>query len=102
MKDMVTKKRSISFEDDDQMQHCSAIVTRCLVKNKEDLCAFTIPCAIGLLHFAKELCDLGAIINLMPFSIYKKVGLGGPNPTAMRLLMVDRTVKRIIGYSIMC
>ena len=33
----------------------------------------------------------------MPFSIYKKVGLGGPNPTAMRLLMVDRTVKRPIG-----
>ena len=26
--------------------------------------------------------------------IYKKLGLGDPKPTAMRLLMADRTVKR--------
>ena len=32
----------------------------------------------------------------MPLSIYKKLGLGDPNPTAMRLLMADRTVKRPI------
>ena len=58
---------------------------------------FTIPCTIGLLHFAKVLCDLGESINLMPFSIYNKLGLGDPKPTAMRLLMADRTVKRPIG-----
>ena len=33
----------------------------------------------------------------MPLSIYKKLGLGDPKPTAMRLLMADRTVKRPIG-----
>ena len=33
----------------------------------------------------------------MPLSIYKKLGLGDPNPTAMRLLMADRIVKRLIG-----
>ena len=37
---------------------------------------FTIPCTIGLLHFAKALGDLGESINLMPLSIYKKLGLG--------------------------
>ena len=31
MKDLVTKKRSVTFEDDDRMQHCSAIATRSLV-----------------------------------------------------------------------
>ena len=36
-------------------------------------------------------------INLMPLSIYKKLGLGDPKPTAMRLLMADRTLKRPIG-----
>ena len=58
MKDLVTKKISITFEDD-RMQHCSAIATRSLVQNKEDPCAFTIHCTIVLLHFAKVLCDLG-------------------------------------------
>ena len=53
--------------------------------------------AIGLLHFANALYDLGASINLMPLSIYKKLGLGDPKPTAMRLLMADRTMKRPIG-----
>ncbi|KAK4723871.1 hypothetical protein R3W88_026650 [Solanum pinnatisectum] len=97
MKDLVTKKRAISFEDDYRLQHCSAIATRSLVQKKKDPGAFTIPCTIGLLHFAKALCDLGASINLMPLSIYKKLGLGTPKLTAMRLLMANRTVKRPIG-----
>ena len=80
MKDLVTKKRSVTFEDDDRMQHCSAIATRSLVQKKEDPGAFTTPCTIGLLHFAKALCDLGASINLMPLSIYKKLGLVTQNP----------------------
>ena len=96
MKDVVTKKRSVTFEDDDIMQHCSVIATRSLAQNKEPG-AFTILCTVGSLHFAKALCDLGASINLMPLSIYKKLGLGDPKPTAMRLLMADRTVKRPIG-----
>ena len=33
----------------------------------------------------------------MPLSIYKKLGLGDPKPTAMQLMMADRTVKRPIG-----
>ena len=47
MKDLVTKKRSVTFEDDDRMQHCSTISTRSLVQKKEDSGAFTIPCTIG-------------------------------------------------------
>ncbi|XP_069151954.1 uncharacterized protein [Solanum lycopersicum] len=97
MKDLVTKKRSITFEDDDRLQHCSAIATRSLVQKKEYSGAFTIPCTVGSLHFAKALCDLRATINLMPLSIYKKLGLGDPKSTTMRLLMDDRIVKRPIG-----
>nr|XP_010313156.1 uncharacterized protein LOC104644705 [Solanum lycopersicum] len=74
MKDMVTKKTS-----------------------KEDMGALTIPCTIGLLHFAKVLCNIGKSINLIPLSIYKKLGLADPNPTVMRLLKADRTMKRPIG-----
>ena len=78
MKYLVTKKRSVTLEDDDRLEHCSAIGTRPLLQKKEDLGAFTIPCTVGSLHFAKTLCDLGASINLMPISIYKKLGLGDP------------------------
>ena len=79
-----------------QYAHCSDIATRSLVQKKEDAGAFTIPCTIGVLHFSKALCDLGASINLMPLSINKNLGLGDPKPTVMRLLMADRTIKRTI------
>ena len=79
------------------MQHCSVIATRSLVQKKEDPGAFSIPCTVGSLHFAKALCDLELSINLMRLSIYKKLGLGDPKLTAMRLLMAYRTVKRPIG-----
>ena len=71
MKNLVTKKRSVTCEDD-RMQHCSAISTRSLVQKKKNQGAFTIACTVRSLHFAKALCDLGARINLIPLSIYKK------------------------------
>ncbi|XP_060177803.1 uncharacterized protein LOC132607738 [Lycium barbarum] len=97
MKDLVTKRRSPGIETLGGTHHCSAIVTKALVHKKEDPGAFTIPCTIGKYKFAKALCDLGASINLMPLSIFNKLGLGTPRPTTMRLLMADRTVKRPIG-----
>ena len=72
IKDLVTTKRSATFEDDERWQHCSAIATRSRVQKKEDPGAFTIPYTIGSLHFVKALYDLGESINLIPFSIYKK------------------------------
>ena len=36
-------------------------------------------------------------MNLMPLSIYKKLGLGDSMPTTIRLLMDDQTLKRPIG-----
>ena len=45
---MVAQKRSMSFENDERMQHYSAIATRSLVQKKEDPGAFTIPCIVRL------------------------------------------------------
>lgn len=47
MKDLVTKKRTITVEPADNLYHCSAIATRSLVKKKEDPGAFTISCTLG-------------------------------------------------------
>ncbi|XP_049356739.1 uncharacterized protein LOC125821364 [Solanum verrucosum] len=97
MKDLVIKKRAVSHDFSNDVHHCSAIATRSLVHKKEDPGAFTIPCTIGSIKFAKALCDLGASINLMPLAIYKKLGLGVLKPTTMRLMMLDRLVKRPVG-----
>ncbi|XP_070005585.1 uncharacterized protein [Nicotiana sylvestris] len=59
--------------------------------------AFTIPYTIGSADFAKSLCDLGASINLMPYSVFKTLGIRQPRPTSMRLQMTNRTMKRPLG-----
>ncbi|XP_070049977.1 uncharacterized protein [Nicotiana tomentosiformis] len=96
MKDLVTKKRSMNFETIKVTHQVSAIVYSMAIK-LEDPSAFTIPCTIGSDEFAKTLCDLGASINLMPYSIFKTLGIGQPRPTPMRLQMADRTMKTNLG-----
>ncbi|RVW77700.1 hypothetical protein CK203_053380 [Vitis vinifera] len=41
----------------------------------------------------KALLDLGASVNLLPYSIYKQLGLGELQPTSITLSLADRSVK---------
>ncbi|XP_009604131.1 uncharacterized protein [Nicotiana tomentosiformis] len=97
MKNLVTKKKNVNFETIKVTHQCSAIISQIGVEKIEDPGAFTIPCAIGLTSFTKSLCDLGASINLMPYAVFKKLGLGDPRPTTMKLLTADRTLKKPLG-----
>ncbi|XP_047253753.1 uncharacterized protein LOC124887877 [Capsicum annuum] len=96
IKDLFTKIRKVIHETEDNLHHCGAISTRSLVQKKAGLGAFTIPCTIGSLDFTKALCDLGASINLMLLVVFKKLGLGDPTPTNLRLVMADRSIKWLI------
>uniref|UniRef100_UPI001C3E3B63 retropepsin-like aspartic protease n=1 Tax=Picosynechococcus sp. (strain ATCC 27264 / PCC 7002 / PR-6) TaxID=32049 RepID=UPI001C3E3B63 len=53
--------------------------------------SFTIPCSIGGIHIGKALCDLGASINLMPLSVFNKLGIAS-QPTTVTLQLADRSV----------
>ena len=55
----------------------------------KDLSSFTIPCVIGNAVFERALCDLGASINLLPWSIFKKLKLGEARPTIVTLQLAD-------------
>ena len=74
-------------------EECSAIIQRKLPPKMKDPGSFTVPCAIGDLYFEKALCDLGASINLMPFSIFQKLGIGEVKSTRVTLQMADRSIK---------
>ncbi|XP_070039212.1 uncharacterized protein [Nicotiana tomentosiformis] len=93
MKDLETKKRSINCETI-RMTHQVSDIVHSMAPNLEDPCAFKIPCTIGSANFAKALCYLGASINLMPYSVFKTLGIGQPRPTSMRLQIANMTMKR--------
>ena len=73
-------------------EECSAILQKKLPQKVKDPGSFTIPCTIGKSSFDKALCDLGASINLMPLSVFKKLGLGEVKPTTISLQLADRSL----------
>ncbi|XP_070010584.1 uncharacterized protein [Nicotiana sylvestris] len=93
MKDLVTKKRLMNCETM-KMTHQVSGIMHSMAPKLKDLGALTIPCTFGSADFAKALCDLGTSINLMPYSMFKTLGIGKPRPTSIRLQMEDNTMKR--------
>lgn len=53
MKSSITKKRTPSFELEDNLHHCSIIVLRSLALMNKDLGAFTIICIVDTFKFAR-------------------------------------------------
>ena len=66
------------------------------LKLKDPGC-FTTPYVIRDTHFDKALCDIGASISLMPYSIYQKLDLDELRPTNMCLSMADKSIKYPLG-----
>lgn len=58
---------------------------------------FTIPCAIESFNFKWALYDWVSNTNLILLVGYNHLRLEAPKPTSMRLLMIDRTMKRLVG-----
>ncbi|XP_058756799.1 uncharacterized protein LOC131630022 [Vicia villosa] len=100
MKDIISKKRSISTEPILLTETFSAILQglKILIK-KKDRGAVTIPCTIGDRSFKKALIDLCASVSLMPLSIYKKLELGEVQDTRMTLQFADHSMKRPYGIA---
>ena len=62
------------------------------MKYKDPSCP-TISVNIGSTCVEKALLDLGASVNLLPYSMYKQLGLGELKPTSITLSLADRSIK---------
>nr|GEW26324.1 DNA-directed DNA polymerase [Tanacetum cinerariifolium] len=80
-------------------EHCSAIILNKLPKKLEDPGKFLIPCEFPGMYECLALADLGASINLMPLSVWKKHSLLELTPTCMTLELADRTESKPIGIA---
>ncbi|KAL5559930.1 hypothetical protein UlMin_036141 [Ulmus minor] len=57
----------------------------------------TVACQIGNQACGQALLDLGASVNLMPYSVYLQLGLGEIKPTTVVLQLADRSVRKPRG-----
>ncbi|GJS55166.1 reverse transcriptase domain-containing protein [Tanacetum coccineum] len=79
--------------------NCSAVILKKLPEKLGDPGRFLIPCDFGEFDNYLALADLGASINLMPLSIWKKLGLPDLTSTRMVLELADRTISKPLGIA---
>ncbi|KAL4282225.1 hypothetical protein GQ457_03G008650 [Hibiscus cannabinus] len=92
LKDIVSKRTRLSeFETVAMTEGCMTMLHNRLPPMLKDPGSFTIPCAIGNHYVGKALYDLGASINLMPKSVFERLGIGKARPTTVMLQLADRS-----------
>nr|GEV27875.1 reverse transcriptase domain-containing protein [Tanacetum cinerariifolium] len=80
-------------------KNCSAVVLKKLPEKLVDPGRFLIPCDFSKFDNCLALADLGASINLMSLSIWKKLRLPTLNDTKMVLELADRTISKPTGVA---
>ncbi|GJR52747.1 reverse transcriptase domain-containing protein [Tanacetum coccineum] len=80
-------------------EHCSAVILNKLPRKLGDPGKFLIPCEFPGMDECLALADLGASINLMPFSVWEKLSLPDLTPTCMTLELADRSISKPMGIA---
>ncbi|GJQ98323.1 reverse transcriptase domain-containing protein [Tanacetum coccineum] len=80
-------------------ENCSAMLLKKLPEKLGDPGKFLIPYNFPGMDVCHALADLGASINLMPLSIWKKLSLPELTPTRMTLELADRSITRPKGVA---
>ncbi|KAL6327396.1 hypothetical protein AAG906_019709 [Vitis piasezkii] len=94
LKDLCTMKRELNINKKAFLTEQVSAIIQCktLIKYKDPRCP-TISVNIGDTYVEKALLDLGASVNLLPYSMYKQLGLGELRPTSITLSLADRSIK---------
>jgi hypothetical protein len=86
LKDLVTVKRKTNVPKKAFMTEQVSVILQCKLplKYKDPGCP-TITCMIRVSQIERALLDLGASVNLLPYSVYLQLGLRELKPTTMTL-----------------
>ena len=94
LKDLCTIKKGLGIEKKAFLtEQVSAIIQSKNPVKYKDPGSPTISVNIGGNCIDKSLLDLGASVNLLPYSVYKQLGLGELKPTNITLSLADRSMK---------
>ncbi|CAM8986718.1 unnamed protein product [Rhodiola kirilowii] len=99
LKDIVTCRRTIEEVDSISLnEECSTIFQPSMQPKLRDPGSFSISCYIGGVKSERVMCDLGASISFMPYSLCRKLNIGEPKPTHMTLRLADRSSRFPKGF----
>ncbi|KAM2593930.1 hypothetical protein TB1_043016 [Malus domestica] len=86
-----TRKRFREKEVVHVSENVSAMLQRKLPPKCKDPGSFTIPCVLGNTRFDSAMLDLGASINVMPYSVYASMNLGELKNDGVIIQLADRS-----------
>nr|CAN69880.1 hypothetical protein VITISV_017361 [Vitis vinifera] len=94
LKDLCAIKRGLNVNKKAFLTEQVSAIIQCKspLKYKDPGCP-TILVMIGGKVVEKALLNLGASVNLLPYSVYMQLGLGELKPTSITLSLADRSVK---------
>ncbi|KAM5550593.1 hypothetical protein ABKV19_027109, partial [Rosa sericea] len=72
-------------------ENVSAVLQRRMPEKCKDPGSFSIPCVIGTTRFENAMLDLGASINVMPYSVYETLGLNELKHDNVIIQLADRS-----------
>ncbi|GJS01623.1 reverse transcriptase domain-containing protein [Tanacetum coccineum] len=98
LKNLIRNKEKLS-EMAKLNENCSAVILNKLLKKLGDPSRFLIPCEFSGINSCNALADLGASINLMPYSVWKDISLPELTPTCMTLELADCSITEPIGIA---
>ncbi|GKF38056.1 reverse transcriptase domain-containing protein, partial [Tanacetum coccineum] len=93
------KEKLFELENTPLNENCSAMLLKKLPEKLGGPGRFIIPCDFPKLDKCLALADLGASINLMPLSVWKKLLLPELTPTRMTLELANRSVAYPVGVA---
>ena len=94
LKDLCTIKRKLKVKEKSFLAtQVSAILQLNTPPKYKDPGCPTIACQIGNHRIGNCLLDLGASVNLLPYSVYRQLGLGELRPTRITLQLADRSMR---------
>nr|GEU79242.1 reverse transcriptase domain-containing protein [Tanacetum cinerariifolium] len=96
---LTSKDKLFELEKVTLNENCSAMLLKEFLEKLRDPGKFLIPCDLPGIDVCHALSDLGASINLMPLSIWKKLSLPELNPARMTLELADRSITRPKGVA---
>ncbi|CAM8945312.1 unnamed protein product [Rhodiola kirilowii] len=92
LKDIVSNRRVIEESSMVALNvECSAIVQSRMPRKMQDHGSFSIPISLGKIEIDRALCDLGASISLIPYSLFEKIDVGELHLTTISLKLADRS-----------
>ncbi|CAM8902659.1 unnamed protein product [Rhodiola kirilowii] len=98
LKELCTNRRRGPRVDQELMsRNVSAVMQRKVPPKCGDPGTYTIPCTIGNIRIENCMLDLGASINVLPYSIYSCLRIGPLEPAGLTIQLADRSLKQPEG-----